>query len=171
MPQHPKAADLDALLAELVGARVEFVVVGGAAAILHGAPVTTFDLDIVHRRTPENVARLLAVLERLDATMRHDLAERNLRPTAEMLAGRGQLNLSTSLGPLDPLCEIGENLGYDELLIHTDEISDGVLVLRVLDLPTLISVKTKAGRAKDRMVVPILVATLQERTARKTPTP
>jgi hypothetical protein len=36
-------------------------------------------------------------------------------------------------------------------------------LLRVLDLPTLIAVKTKAGRPKDRLVLPILIATLQER--------
>lgn len=42
-------------------------------------------------------------------------------------------------------------------------MSDGERVLRVLDLPTLIAVKTKAGRPKDRVVLPILIATLQER--------
>jgi len=48
---HPPRADLAALVQALVGASVEFVVVGGAAAVLCGAPVTTLDLDIVHRRT------------------------------------------------------------------------------------------------------------------------
>src|SRR6185436_16005798 len=100
MPQHPKAADLTALLEKLCDAGVEFIVVGGGAAVLHGAPITTNDLAIVHRRTPENVTRLLEVLLRLDATMRYDFARRGLRPTAEMLAGRGQINLSTSLGRL-----------------------------------------------------------------------
>jgi len=99
---HPKEADLRALLAELCNASVEFIIVGGTAAVLQGAPISTNDLDIVHRRTPENVARLLEVLLQLDATMRYDFARRGLRPTAEMLAGTGQINLSTSLGPLDP---------------------------------------------------------------------
>jgi hypothetical protein len=44
------------------------------------------------------------VLVRLDAVMRDDLTNRGLRPTAALLLGRGQINLSTSLGPLDPLC-------------------------------------------------------------------
>jgi hypothetical protein len=90
MQQHPNAADLHALLAKLFDAGVEFIVVGGAAAVIHGAPIITNDLDIVHRRTPENVARLL------------------------------------------------------ELMLHLD-------------------VKTKAGRPKDRLVLPILIATLQQR--------
>ncbi|HSK04843.1 MAG TPA: hypothetical protein VK932_26520 [Kofleriaceae bacterium] len=93
MPRHPKAADLPALVAKLCDASVEFIIVGDASAVLQGAPITTNDLDIVHRRTPENVARLLEVLLQLDATMRYDFAHRELRPTAEMLAGRGQINL------------------------------------------------------------------------------
>ena len=62
MRRHPSAADLPALLAKLCDAGVEFIVVGGAAAVIQGAPITTNDLDIVHRRTPENVARLIGLL-------------------------------------------------------------------------------------------------------------
>jgi hypothetical protein len=163
MPSHPKEADHFALISKLCDAGIEFIIVGGAAAVLQGAPITTHDLDIVHRRTPENVARLLDVLLHLDATMRYDFARRGLRPTAEMLAGTGQINLSTTLGPIDPLCELGAGQGYDELLAHTESVVDEGRQLRVLDLPTLIAVKTKAGRPKDRLALPILIATLQER--------
>ncbi len=161
--KHPTVADPEALLAELLADRVEFIVVGGTAAVLHAAPIATQDLDIVHRRTEENVARLMNVLGRLDAVMRYDLANRGLRPTAALLLGRGQINLSTSLGPLDPLCELGDGQGYDELLPHTEVLSDGGLTIRVLDLPTLIEVKAKTGRAKDRVALPVLIATLEER--------
>jgi hypothetical protein len=82
---------------------------------------------------------------------------------AAAVSGSGQINLSTSLGPLDPLCELEEGQGYDELYPHCEVVSDGELTLRVLDLPTLIRAKTKAGRAKDRMMLPILIATLEER--------
>lgn len=163
MPQHPKTSDFPALLARLSQAGVEFIVVGGAACVIHGAPITTNDLDIVHRRTPDNVERLLALLLQLDATFRFDFANRNLRPTAAMLAGTGQLNLSTDLGPLDPLCVLHDGNGYDELLSHSQVITDDGLRLRVLDLPTLIVAKTRAGRPKDRIVLPILIATLEQR--------
>jgi hypothetical protein len=76
------------------------------------------------------------------------------------------LNLSTSLGPLDPLCEL-DGLGFEEMLRNTQSITDEGRVLRVLDLPTLITVKTKAGRPKDRVVLPILIATLEERDKAK----
>ncbi len=162
MASHPKVSDLPALLAKLCDAEVEFIVVGGAACVIQGAPITTNDLDIVHRRTPENIARLLDVLLRLDATMRYDFANRGLRPTAELLAGTGHLNLSTSLGPIDPLCEL-DGLGFEELWNNTQVVTDEARSLRVLDLPTLIAVKTRAGRPKDRLVLPILIATLEER--------
>jgi hypothetical protein len=165
--KHPSVVDPEALLAELARGGVEFIVVGGAAALLQSAPISTQDLDVVHRRTPENVARLLKVLERLDAVFRYDLANRRLRPTAEMLLGRGQLNLSTTLGPLDPLCELGPGEGYDELLPHTIVLRDADLEVRVLDLATLIDVKSRTGRAKDRAVLPVLIATLEEKLKRQ----
>lgn len=138
---HPAQADLDALIQALVGAGIEFIVVGGAAAVLHGAPITTQDLAIVHHRSAQNVQRLADLLGQLDATFRG----RDLRPTAELLAGRGQLNLSTRLGPLDPLCVLHDGRGYDELLPHTKVLADGSTETRVLDLETLIEVKAATG--------------------------
>lgn len=151
------------LLEELCASGVEFIVIGGAAGVLHGAPVTTLDLDIVHRRTPENIAKLMDVLGKLHAYFHPDPTQRRLPPRAGDLAGQGHLNLQTNLGRLDVLCELPERRGYDELLPHTESFPHGELKLRLLDLPTLIAVKTAAGRPMDRMVVPILIATLEER--------
>jgi hypothetical protein len=66
------------ILRLLAANEVEFIVVGMTAGVLQGAPVTTIDLDVVHRRNPHNVARLLRVLSSLDAVYRHD--PRRLRP-------------------------------------------------------------------------------------------
>lgn len=153
----PKTADLEALLDALVAGGVEFIVVGGAAAVLHGAPLTTVDLDIVHRRTTDNVERFLTVLEALDAEMRPGRTT-PLRPSREMLLGTGQLNLSTSLGPLDPMCQLHSGEGYDELVDTAVLLTDGELQLRAIDLDTLIRVKSEAGRDKDKLAVPILIA-------------
>ncbi len=57
VPEQPPA-DFEALLRALTSAGVAFIVVGGVAAALHGAPVATVDLDIVHRLDTENVRRL-----------------------------------------------------------------------------------------------------------------
>ena len=154
---HPKTADIRALLEALEIGGVEFIVVGGVAAVLHGAPTATFDLDVVHRRTPENVARLLAVLEKLDATIREP-GNRGLRPDEHLLLHGTQPLLSTSLGPLDALCVLGDGRGYDELVAHTAVIFHDGRSMRVLDLDTLIEVKAAANRPKDRLMLPMLLS-------------
>ncbi len=157
----------DAMLRGLHEAGVEFIVVGGMAAVMLAAPVLTEDLDIVHRRTPENVARLLSWLRAHGAYHRFDLANRRLPPTEELLLGNGHVNLQTDLGKLDVLCELGEGEGYEEILADTVLVDDGSITLRVLGLPRLIAVKARAGRPKDRAVLPVLVATLDEQTRAK----
>jgi hypothetical protein len=149
-------------LQELVEARVEFIVVGGVAAVMLGAPVVTLDLDIVHRRTPDNVERLLAWLLAHHAYHRFDLADRRLPPARELLLGNGHINLQTDLGKLDVLCELGLGEGYDEVLVDTVVLDNDSFSLRVLGLARLIAVKARAGRPKDRAVLPVLMATLDE---------
>jgi hypothetical protein len=159
--QKPKQADLAALIESLTSSGVEFIVVGGAAAVLHGAPTSTIDLDIVHRQTSENVNHLMSVLTRLD-TIYRDPAGRHIVPTVDDLMGKGQLNLITDLGPLDPLCRLHDGRGFDELVPHTVVLSDGEISIRVLDLETLIEVKESTKRPRDKLVVSLLVA-LRER--------
>jgi hypothetical protein len=155
--------DFVAVLGALFGADIEFVVVGGVAALLDGAPVNTFDVDVVHSREAANIARLLQVLEDLDAVYRIQ-PERRLRPTAGHLASRGHQNLLTRYGPLDLLGTIGRDLGYEELIPHSVEmeIGEGIRV-RVLDLETLIAIKEELAGEKDLAVLPILRRTLEEK--------
>ena len=155
---HARFAEILRLLADH---DVEFVVVGMTAGILHGAPVTTVDLDVVHRRSPENVARLLRVLGELGAVYRHD--PRQLRPAESHLAGPGHQLLSTTHGDLDCLGAIDQGRGYEELVEQTVEMNlAGGLRVRVLSLPALIEAKERSGRPKDLAVLPVLRATLDE---------
>lgn len=155
------------LLARLASAEVEFIVVGGVAAILNDVVYRTDDMDVVHRRTPENIERLMSVLESLDAHFRNDLMHRKLRPRAADLAGHGHLLLRTTLGKLDVLCEISGQRGYEELAPHARKIIEHDLCIHALDLPMLIQVKTEAGREKDFQAIPIMLATLEERKKRE----
>jgi len=72
-----------AILSALTQAGVQFIVVGGIAAVLGGVPINTFDLDVVHSRDENNLTRLLPVLESLDAVFRIQ-PERRLRPAASL---------------------------------------------------------------------------------------
>jgi predicted nucleotidyltransferase len=154
---------LFATLRVLREANVDFILVGGLAAVLNGAPVHTYDVDVVHSRDPANIARLLPVLEALDAVYRIQ-PERRLRPAASHLSSPGHLNLVTRYGPLDLLGTIGHDLGYQDLLPHSAEmeVGEGVRV-RVLDLETLIAIKEELKGEKDLAVLPILRRTLEEK--------
>lgn len=146
--------------------RVEFVVVGGIAAVLQGAPIATFDLDLVHRRSPENIERLLAVLEVLDARYRGQ-GERRFTPDAALLATPGHHLLMTGSGPLDLLGVIGSGRDYDTLLPSASMVAlDATLAIRVLDLATIIRTKEEANRDKDRADLAVLRRTLEEKNRR-----
>jgi hypothetical protein len=141
---------------------VDFVVVGGVAAVLEGAPISTFDLDIVHDRASENVARLLSALADLDARYR-DLTGRVLRPEARGIEGEGHHLLLTRCGPLDVLGRIGHGYGYQDLIAESTLRGIGEITIHVLGLEALIRTKLEAGRDKDRAVLAILRRTLEER--------
>ncbi len=153
---------LIATLRILQESRIQFILVGGLAAVLNGAPIQTYDIDLVYSREPANIDHLLIVLESLDAVFRIQ-PERRLRPTASHLAAKGHLNLLTRYSPLDLLATIGHNLGYQDLLSHSIEMDIGEGThIRVLDLETLIAIKEQLGGEKDVAMLPILHQTLNE---------
>ena len=105
----------------------------------------------------------MTVLGALDAIYRIQ-PERRLRPGKPALKSKGHQNLVTKYGPLDVLGEIGDGLGYEELLPRSTEmrISDDVSV-RVLNLEALIELKEQLGAEKDLAMLPFLRRTLEER--------
>jgi hypothetical protein len=81
----------------------------------------------------------------------------------EALSGPGHHNLATTLGPLDVLGELEPGEGFAELMPHCVEIADGTIAIRVLGLLRLIEIKKRSSRAKDRLMLPVLLAALDER--------
>lgn len=155
-------ADFVAILRVLAAHDCRFIVVGGISAVLHGAPVSTYDLDLVHSRDPENVERLLFALAELDARYRHSLG-RDLRPGSSHLVGPGHQLLHTRFGDLDLLGSLDGGRSYEDLIGRTDELNVAGLCLRVVRLDELIEIKRRAARDKDKFVVPILEHTLRQR--------
>ncbi|HWG47377.1 MAG TPA: hypothetical protein VN688_31730 [Gemmataceae bacterium] len=155
--------DALSILETLARYEVDFIVVGGVCATLHGAPVNTFDIDLVHSRAPENIERLLRALEELDGYFREH-GERRLRPAHSHLASSGHQLLMTKAGPLDLLGTISNDQGYDELLSQAPVVTirKGFGV-RLLDLATLIAVKEELGRDKDKAMLAVLRHTLEEK--------
>ena len=137
--------------------------VGGVAAVLQGAPISTFDLEVVHSTDAANIARVVAALEELDAIYRTQ-PDLRLRPNASDLSSPGHQLLMTRPGLLDLLGRIGRGRSYRDLLTHTTELKVAPsLPVRVLDLQTQIVVKEEVNSEKDRAALPILRRTLEER--------
>ncbi len=155
--------DFFVILEELTERRVDFIVVGGVAAVLQGAPVATFDLDLVYSRQRGNLDRLVCALCVLDAYYRERPDER-VTPSVSHLAGPRHHLLMTRAGPLDLLGAVSGGRGYEDLLRHAVEmrVSREVCV-KVLDLPMLITLKKEMGGEKDIAMLPVLRRTLEER--------
>lgn len=151
------------LLKAMFKHEVDFIIVGGVSAVLHGAPVTTFDLDLLHSREPDNIERLLAALKDLDAYYR-GVGERRIEPGKSQLSSPGHQLLMTRLGPLDLLGTIGkEGYDYTDLLEFTTKMQISEMTLHVLNLETHIKIKEGLGQEKDKATVPILRRTLEEK--------
>lgn len=157
----PTSASLSDVLEGLLKARVDFVLVGGLAAVIQGAPVTTIDVDIVHSQSPENIARLLAFLKSVNAVHRR-LDDKLIEPKERDLSGKGHVLLKTRIGPLDVLAVIEGGRSYEDLLKHTVEIDFRGHTLRVLDLKTLIELKITSTDPKDKQRLPVLKETLRQ---------
>lgn len=148
------------ILIRLADGGVEVIVVGMAAAVLQGVPVTTWDLDVVHRRTPENVERLLRVLRDLDAVARHD--PRRLQPDATHLIGPGHVLMETRFGDFDCLGAIDGGRSYEDLLDPSIVVDFEGRSLRLLSLREILAIKTRAGRPKDLAAIPYIQSTIDE---------
>ncbi len=153
------------LLQALTAGEVRFIVVGGIAAVAQGAPVVTFDVDIVHERSPENVQRLLEVLSGIGAVYVRGPGSPPIAPREELLLGEGHHILTTLHGRLDVLGRIEGGRGYDELLPNTVESRVGDAAVRLLSIETILEIKRASPRPKDQAVIALLEAVLRSRSS------
>lgn len=163
MPDLPPAElDAEAIIGVLNRHRVAYVVIGGFAALLHGAPTVTIDLDITPSPAPQNLDRLAAALRDMGARLRASGVDEALvipldRRTFEQFAAF--LNLRTDHGDLDismnPSAPGGKTFTYEDLVRSAIVVSLPEPV-SVASLDDIISSKRAANRPKDLAVLPIL---------------
>jgi hypothetical protein len=144
------------LIRTVVAHQVDAIVVGGIAAILHGAPVMTADLDLLFDPAPENLARIDGMLRALEAHYA-DSAGRHIVPTSDKLADLKIHLLRTRFGRLDLLRTIGQGEDFASLKQRSQEFEIDGLRIRVLDLEAIIATKQAAGRPKDLAALPFLL--------------
>lgn len=154
--------DFRALISLLANSSVEFIIVGGAAATAHGSARLTDDLDIVYRRTPENVTRLVDALAQFDPYPRGAPPGLPFRWDEQTIHNGLNFTLITRLGGLDLLGEITGGGGYDELLTDSILLRLYGVECYCLGLERLIQVKRAAGRPKDLEAIAELEAILEE---------
>lgn len=141
--------DFNALLAALVRGEVEFIIIGGFAATAHGSAFLTVDLDLVYRRSPENLERLAHALAPLDPYLRGAPRGLPFQLDAQSLQRGLNFTLTTRAGDLDLLGEATGGGTYDELIGQSELRDVFGLPCRIVGLDALIRLKRAAGRPKD----------------------
>lgn len=148
-----REVDFEGILRVLAKHDVDYFLVGGLAVGYHGYIRGTKDVDLVPAPNTENLRRLIAALEELDASIE---GEGDFEPNElpdfkdlEVLSSGGNWVLQTRLGRLDILqwiddCPLWEE--FSETAVRDD--LDGVAV-KVIGLDGLLWMKRKAGRPSD----------------------
>ncbi len=144
--------------------RVEYVLIGGLAATLHGSNLRTGDAYICPAREETNLERLAAALADLEARIRTPDVPEGLpfRCDAEFLSQMALLNLTTLFGDFDISFQPSGTSGYEDLCRKKVEYDLEGLVVPVASLEDVIRSKEAAGRAKDLQQLPTLRVLLRE---------
>ena len=154
--------DFKNLITTLVKNKVEFVIVGGVAATIHGSARLTQDLDVVYRRTEENYQKLVSALGNYQPYMRGAPPNLPFHWDVQTLEQGLNFTLTTALGDLDLLGEIAGGGSYENLLPHSVAVELFGYEVKCLGLERLIFVKKAAGRPKDLEAVAELEAIREE---------
>jgi len=138
---------------------VDYVVVGGFAAVVRGSSLPTRDIDIVPSRVPANLDRLARALARMNAEIRIAGDSVPTRINGAFLANMPfMLNLVTDFGEMDlTFTPAGRAGGYDGWRAGAtlEKVSEGLMVV-VASLDDIIDSKMTANRAKDQVAMPYL---------------
>lgn len=154
------------LLERLTARGVDFVVIGGFAAIAHGSPLLTQDLDIVCAPDPVNLEALGGVLVELGARLRGVADDVPFVPDAATLRRAEALTLDTPDGALDVLARPDGAPAYARLRERSERLDLGGIAVAVASLDDLIAMKRAAGRPKDHVALEHLEAVREARQRR-----
>ena len=141
------------LLRRLAQARVEFVIVGGYAGVVHGCTYVTQDIDVCCVFTPDNLLMLQDALSELHPVLRMTPGRVPLELTADNAASFSNLYLDTDLGRLDCLSTIMGLGDYTQVKRLSEMIEIEGLNLHVLRIEALITAKRAMNRPRDREAI------------------
>ncbi|MGH2673341.1 MAG: hypothetical protein ACRDHC_10225 [Actinomycetota bacterium] len=137
---------------------VRSILIGGFAAVIHGSPYVTTDIDVVPEGSLDNVERLSTALRAMNARI-WTASEPEGIPfdhDAVSIAGVRVWNLVTDLGRLDLTFEPSGTTGYEDLAHGAVRLEIMGTRVDVASLADIVRSKEAAGREKDRLVLPVL---------------
>lgn len=154
----------DEIFACLDRRHVRYVLIGGLAAVLHGSPLATYDVDICPARDPDNLRRLARALEELEARIRTpgDAGGVAFPREAEFLSNVQVLNLVTRFGDFDISFQPSGTKGFEDLSRNSVAIRVRGIEINVATLQDIIRSKEAANRPKDLRSLPLLRQLLEE---------
>ncbi|HEX7708178.1 MAG TPA: hypothetical protein VF701_17080 [Thermoanaerobaculia bacterium] len=152
------------ILRALRDSNVDFIIVGGVAARIHGAARLTDDLDVVYGRSRENIERLARALAPFHPYLRGAPPGLPFRFDPSTIRGGLNFTLVTDAGPLDCLGEISGVGGYEAIASRSEPVEVFGVACRVIDLDALILAKRAAGRPKDFEALAELEAIREEKS-------
>ena len=137
------------MLGLLTAGGVDFVLIGGYAAVLHGSPRITRDLDVCYATDPENLRGLGKVLSELNARPAGVAEELPFAADEATLARVELLTLETDAGRLDLMTAPAGSPGYERLRSNAARYDIGGFLVKVAEIDDLLAMKAAAGRPKD----------------------
>ncbi|MGH2734220.1 MAG: hypothetical protein ACRDKZ_01460 [Actinomycetota bacterium] len=170
-PRPPEPVfDPKAMLRTLSEHDVRYILIGGVAATLHASPYQTIDLDICPARDGDNLERLAAALNAMEAGLRVTDEPEPLRVelTAHILRAAPIVNLMTRWGPLDVVFRPAGTEGYEDLRREVVTVKLGDVEVEVASRADVLRSKEAVYRDKDRLTVQLL-RELEERDRAKKP--
>lgn len=136
---------------------MSFVLIGGVAGVLLGAERITVDLDVLVDCRDDNLTRLLAMLQEIDARLLMTVAPGRVEgvgvPSLRMLRSMHRHNWTTRFGDMDTHCGVAGFDSYDEVAQAAWQTEIGGTVVRIVPLSMLIEMKEAAGRTKDELAL------------------
>jgi hypothetical protein len=139
------------IVAELMARHgVEYLFIGGSAAVLQGSPQPTFDIDICYRRTKNNLDKLAAALREMHPTLRGAPPDLPFQLDSVSLALGSNFTFDTDLGPVDFLGWVEPIGTYEELLPTAEEFPLDAINVKTICLDDLIRIKEHIRRPKDQ---------------------
>jgi predicted nucleotidyltransferase len=155
--------ELNQLLQRLAEAKIDFVIVGGFAAMLHGSSLLTRDLDVCAILTSENVEKLREVFRELHPVHRMTSPRISFLDNPDSGIPLNNLYLQTDLGPLDLLSKITGVGDFERVRAASIQVELFGQTVNVMAIEDLIQAKQAIGREKDWLAVKELRAIVEKK--------